>query len=352
MKNLKLEDAADITQIDPIPEGVHRPIWSVMIPTYNRTKYLEEVLRSVLEQAPEPELMQIEVIDNCSTEADPEAVVRRIGQGRVSFFKQSKNLGLKGNLITCIERSRGHLVHILHDDDAVLPEFYSKLQAAFEQEPTIGAAFCRWMEVDETSRHRYIAPLKRNTPGILSNWLERIAVGNQIQAPAIVVRRSVYEALGAFHPKLEHTVDWEMWKRIAAHYPVWYEPQALAHYRVHSSSDTSDLIRSGANIVDTRKAIEISHSYLPTQIAGKLSSRARESCALYALKIARRALVRGDQKAGVNQIREALKCSCSFKVISTLALLPLMLGLCSLKKLMSETKEEQVSQVKMLSPGA
>ena len=38
-----------------------------MIPTYNRTKYLEKTLRSILEQDPGENEMQIEVIDNCST---------------------------------------------------------------------------------------------------------------------------------------------------------------------------------------------------------------------------------------------------------------------------------------------
>jgi len=37
-------------KIEPVTEGLHRPRWSVMIPTYNRTKYLSQTLTSVLEQ--------------------------------------------------------------------------------------------------------------------------------------------------------------------------------------------------------------------------------------------------------------------------------------------------------------
>lgn len=318
--------------IEPVDEGLHRPRWSVMIPTYNRTKYLLQTLTSVLEQDPGPDEMQIEVIDNCSTQTDIEAVVRKTSLNRVSFYRQPQNVGSVANFTTCIQRARGHLVHILHDDDLVLPSFYSRLQEGFDQEPTIGAAFCRYAHVDESNRQRYLPKLERSTPGILSNWLERIAIRQLIEPPAIVVRRSVYEQLGGFHPELSHTVDWEMWKRIAAHYSVWYEPQTLAYYRVHFASDTSEAIKSGKNIIDTRRAIEISRAYLPNSTVNKLSSEAIDNCALWALVTARRAFTRGDMATTIIQIRAALKCSVSFKVIRALALLPILAGMGSVKQ--------------------
>lgn len=298
-------------KIEPVTEGLHRPRWSVMIPTYNRTKYLSQTLTSVLEQDIESDAMQIEVIDNCSTEADIEAEISKVSShNRVSFYRQPHNIGPVANFTTCIQRARGHLVHILHDDDVVLPEFYSRLQRAFENEPTIGAAFCRHAYVDESNRQQYLPMPERSTPGVVSDWLERIAVMQLIQPPTIVVRRSVCEDLGGFHPQLSHAVDWEMWKRIAAHYPVWYKPQTLAYYREHSFSDTSDLIKS---------------AYLPHANADELSSKAREHCAIfYALMTARRALIRCDTATTIVQIQEALKCSFSLRVIGALAILPIL----------------------------
>ena len=61
--------------ISPVAEGLHRPLWSVMIPTFNCAKYLRQTLESVLVQDPGTEQMQIEVVDDCSTKDDPEAVV-------------------------------------------------------------------------------------------------------------------------------------------------------------------------------------------------------------------------------------------------------------------------------------
>ena len=68
--------------------------------------------------------MQIEVVDDCSNKDDPEAVVKSLGRGRVEFHRKSKNAGPIANFNTCIERSRGRYVHILHGDDTVEDGYY------------------------------------------------------------------------------------------------------------------------------------------------------------------------------------------------------------------------------------
>ena len=315
IKNLKL----DVPAIVPVSERVHRPFWSVMIPNYNCTHYLVETLKSILEQDLGSKEMQIEVVDDRSTQDDPEAVVREIGKGRVALFRQPQNVGAITNFNTCIQRAKGQWVHILHSDDLVVPGFYRRLREAAEQEPTFGAAFCRHIYIDDKGQWQSLSDLERNTAGILSTWLERIAVVQRIQTPAIAVKRSVYEELGGYHPELFHAADWEMWRRIATHYPVWYEPQPLACYRVHPGSDTSRLIRSGANIANIRRSIEIAQSYLPSTIATEISSQAMQNCALAAINLARRLLGRSAVDTVLALLWEGLKCSDSPIVIESLA---------------------------------
>jgi hypothetical protein len=210
-------------------------------------------------------------------------------------------------------------VHILHGDDAVLPGFYERMGEAFEREPEISAAFCRSIIIDEEGIWQNLTPLERRTPGILENWLERIGVFNEIKFPAITVRRSAYEAVGGFHPELFHTSDWDMWKRLAVHGPVWYEPQALALYREHLASDTSRLMRTGANIADGRRAIEIAQAYLPGPLAVELTKKSKEHYAHAALELVREMLSKGDTKAAMAQLREGLKCSRSSSILVLVA---------------------------------
>ncbi|MEI9864573.1 MAG: glycosyltransferase family A protein [Limisphaerales bacterium] len=112
--------------------------WSVMIPAYNPGRnYLEQTIRSVLKQDPGPEQMQIEVVDDCSPKVDVAALVQEIAGERVSVSRTPKNLGLAGCWNTCIERSRGKWVHILHQDDFLAPGFYDALRQLTERHPSM-----------------------------------------------------------------------------------------------------------------------------------------------------------------------------------------------------------------------
>lgn len=121
--------------------------------------------------------------------------------------------------------------------------------------------------------------------------------------------------LAGFCTEARSAADWEMWKRIAAHYPIWYEPQVLASFRLHSASESSRLIRKGENIADTRRAIEISKLYLPNTISQEVTMQAREYYAFNALNRAITLINQDDFEAAIAQIKEAFKCSYSIKVI-------------------------------------
>lgn len=318
--------------IPPISDDTPRPLWSVMIPTYNCAEYLRETLASVLAQDPGSDVMQIEVVDDCSTKDDPAAVVEELGQGRVSFYQQPENVGFIKNFETCLERSQGKLIHQLHGDDCVRDGFYRKMQSAFEQKPEIGAAFCRHIYMDEHSHWQTISDLEQLESGILSNWLEKIAAGQRLVTPSIVVRRDVYEKLGSFDRRMSCAgEDWEMWVRIAANYPVWYEVEPLAEYRTkRPGSLTAGSARTNKLVQDMRKANEIIESYLPTYLpkttAREASKRARGMYAYWALEPIPQMIATGNILGAIAQTQQALECRPSLRVISSAVLLALKGG--------------------------
>lgn len=285
---------------------LERPLWSVMIPTHNCARYLRETLVSVLAQDPGPERMQIEVVDDASTD-EPGEVVRALAGERVAFHRQPENVGHTRNFETCLRRSRGHLIHLLHGDDAVRPGFYERLERPFGEHPQVGAAFCRYIGMDATGHWQTVSELLRESSGILDGWLERIARGQALQTPSAVVRREVYERLGSFDRRLAWTEDWEMWVRIAAHYDVWYEPEPLALYRVHSLSSSGSLARSGATIRDTRLAIDLISEHLPPNRRAALRREARSILARTALRRARRLVHHRETRAALSHAAEAVR---------------------------------------------
>ena len=197
--------------IADVGDANHRPLWSVMVPTFNCADTLERTLRSVLDQDPGPFSMQIEVVDDCSTKDNPASVVRKVAGDRVTFTRHTQNRGHVGNFNSCISRARGHLVHILHGDDWVKDDFYARLQFAFESDASIGAAFCRGVYIDQDGAELGLTDLELEKPGVIHDWLARILQRQRVCTPSMVVRRKVYERLGRFDSAFTTAgEDWEM----------------------------------------------------------------------------------------------------------------------------------------------
>ena len=283
-----------------------RPFWSVMIPTYNpRADYLEETLWSVLKQDPGPEQMQIEVVDDCSKDNTASEITRRVGAGRVTFHAESENRGLVNTWNRCIERARGHWVHILHHDDIVLQGFYDRLYHGITCNPDVGMAFCRFAIIDANGHWNRLGPLESATAGVLDNWLERVATGYHLECPAVVVKRGTYERLGGFTAELICFLDLEMWVRIAAHAPVYYEPQILAAFRRHGDNVHVIQEATGANMQDMARAIGIWTKYLPANSRGQLERQARRYWADISLILAQQFFSNDDVAACTSQLRAA-----------------------------------------------
>ena len=261
-------------------------MWSVMIPVYNNIEYIEQAMRSVLMQNIPQHEMQIEVVDDASTDGDVKALVESVGKGRITYFTQPVNAGSLRNFETCINRSKGFLVHILHADDYVKNGYYKTIGDLFNQYPEAGAAYCRFCYVDEKGEKLYCHHAESTKDGILKNWLIRLAEKQRIQYAAITVKREVYEKLGSFYG-LTYAEDWEMWVRIAKYYPVAYTPQILADYRKHTMSISGKKFLSGEYLDDLTKVMELIQAHLPEKEKKQVLSRSKKFYAHYALKMAK-----------------------------------------------------------------
>lgn len=245
-----------VPRIEPLPAGIKRPLWSVMIPTYNCARYLRETLRSVLAQDLGPDEMQIEVIDDCSTLDDPAAVVEQEGGGRVSFYRNAQNEGASRNFNTCIERSEGEFVHILHGDDVVLSNYYRTITDLAKSLPEFGLYATRCFFVDEQS---IIVGVGERIPALERGGksVKQFYYHTPLLPAGITVRRSSYEALGGFRTDLLHAADCEMCARIVAAHGAVVSSDVLGLYRVFGENDSARLKKTGENIKDVRRLYDI-----------------------------------------------------------------------------------------------
>ena len=287
--------ASPAPPIAPLPKGVLRPRFSVMIPTFEPDGALERALASVLAQAPPADAMQIAIVDDGSRTVDVQRLVREVDpHGRVEVLLHRQRLGLGRNWNRAITLARGELVHLLHQDDYVLPGFYARMERGFRAAPDAGMAFCRSRIVDDRERPIKTASRQQWTAGILANWLPRIAERQRVQTPAAVVPRTTYERLGGFRSDLCQALDWEMWVRIAARNQVWYDPAVLAVYRRHGRSESTRLLSSGAVWPDLIHTIAINSGTLPEEIRGRIRQSSARWYAGSAIRTAEKQIAGGE----------------------------------------------------------
>lgn len=282
----------------PVPKGVKRPLWSVMMPTYNPKDYIFEALESVLKQYPDDGSMQLEIIDDCSTKVDIPKIIEKIDDKRISYYRNPKNVGHSFNFTEAVRKSRGHLVHILHDDDLVKPGFYETFAGIFEEYKEIGAAYCRQEYIDDDGKTMFFSEPDLEKTGILDNALIKLAEKQRVQYCAMVVRRSAYEKVGGYVMKNIGCEDWEMWVRIASQFDIAYEPEALAKYRIHTTSMTLTDMRSGQDMRFLREAADIFTKYLPEEKQDEVSKKRNVHYGNYSFENAKKLFKQYDDEQG------------------------------------------------------
>ena len=301
--------------VEPVPDGIARPLWSVMIPTYNSEKWLRQTLESVMTQDCGPDRMQIEVVDNCSTEGDPEALVRAVCKNRVAFYRHPKNEGPIANFNACIQRSRGRLIHILHSDDYVLPGFYAEIERLAELHADVALLATRCFFVDEDG---IITGVTTRIPALEqgSRSVDKLYYETSMQFPGVVIRREFYETHGGYIPSLVHTCDREMWARAVSFKGGVVSTNVLACYRTSASNETAVAARSGENVRDLLRLADVFHK----RYEAFSVSRARRIAAHTALSQARRFSALNDSDSaqrnwqlwvencsGVDRLKEGLR---------------------------------------------
>lgn len=111
---------------------------TITIPTFKRIDTLEETLESALHQDGYDDY-QIYVVDNNPERNDEtEVFMQKYKGGRVSYFKNTENLGLCGNWNRCFTLAKSKWVCLLHDDDTIRPEFFATMVPYLTSLPDVG----------------------------------------------------------------------------------------------------------------------------------------------------------------------------------------------------------------------
>lgn len=98
---------------------------TIAIPTYNRCNLLRQTLDSIIEQRGEG--VEIIVSDNASTDGTEEMMRKYREEHNIRYFRNAENLGMDRNFLNCLQKAEGDYIHLLSDDDILLPGAIDKI---------------------------------------------------------------------------------------------------------------------------------------------------------------------------------------------------------------------------------
>ncbi len=214
---------------------------SICIPTYNRPAWFQRGLASIVGD-PQVDRSQVEiVITDDSDDARCGAIANATLTGwHYRYEHHPQALGMAQNWNRAIQLARGQFVMVLHDDDFFLPGGVERLVNAIQK---IGDRYpvllCGVQVVDQQERilkqqvfqSRQFLPPHDALMRLFSN-------SSFVRFPAIVIKRSIFDAVGLFNPDWKEPCDVEMWMRLFSQYGVYCHQAVTVAYRVHSQALT------------------------------------------------------------------------------------------------------------------
>jgi len=227
------------------------PLVSIVIVNYNGEEVLETCLRSVFDS--DYPNFEVIFVDNASTDGSVKLVKEKFGSdSRLIIILNNKNLGLsEGNNIG-IMHAKGEFIVILNNDTEVDRNWLRELIRVMELDPTIGAAQCKLLRMDDRKRidsagvimdahgcamgrgriHSLLEIGKASSEIDKGQWdrIEEIfaALGN-----SSIFRRTVLYEVGLFDPKF--FVGYEdvdiSWRIRLRNYKIVFAPNAIVYHK-------------------------------------------------------------------------------------------------------------------------
>jgi glycosyltransferase involved in cell wall biosynthesis len=214
------------------------PLFSVIVPIYNKGRYLQRCLGSVLRQTVTD--FEIIAVDDGSTD-DSRAILENISDPRLRVIVQS-NQGVSSARNRGIAEATGNVVAFLDADDEWHPLFLEAIRDLRQSHTDAGilATGYRRCFGREYGVDREVTLARR---GVVSDYLRLALLGNFVTSSSAAVPRSVIERLGGFPAGEPLGEDREFWLRIALRYPVAYDSRILAVYHSEAEGRACDVTR-------------------------------------------------------------------------------------------------------------
>lgn len=195
------------------------PVFSIIIPTYNRAPLIEKTLKCLEEQTFQD--FETIVVDNCSSDNIKEVIAPFVESGKVRFIQHNKNYERAKSRNTGLENAHGKYATLLDSDDVLFPAFFERANDFIAKNNNVKVFHSLYNILDENGDVYY----KIQFPEITSD-MSHLVEGNYLSCHAVFLEREVYQAFRFdTNPELTGHEDYEFWLRVLAHYPLQRLPE-------------------------------------------------------------------------------------------------------------------------------
>jgi glycosyltransferase involved in cell wall biosynthesis len=204
------------------------PRLSVVTPTFNSAAFLTATLESVAAIATPHEHL---IIDGGSTDGTVELL--RAWEDRGVTWISEPDRGQTHAVNKGFERSRGDVLAWINGDDEVVPDAIDRAIAHLDANPDCDVVYAGidFTGPDGTTQREY-------RPRGWS-WHRYLLLGDYVPTPAILFRRSRYEAVGPLDERWVDAADYDFYLRLMHGARVDRVPGAHVRFRYHEASKTA-----------------------------------------------------------------------------------------------------------------
>lgn len=199
---------------------------SVITPSYNQGTFIEETIKSVLNQRVDK--LEYMVVDGGSVDNTLKILKRY--EGRLRWVSE-KDEGQADAINKGITATSGEIVGYLNSDDVYYPDALASVCRFFSKHPEAEVVYGEADHID----------FKGNIvePYYTEDWdYDRLKEICFLCQPAVFFRRRLTERVGLFDAGLKYCMDYEYWLRLGAVTPFVRLRKKLAGSRMHEANKT------------------------------------------------------------------------------------------------------------------
>lgn len=212
------------------------PLVSIMVSTYNRRQFLPATLQSI--QAQTHANWELILVNDGGDPVDD--IVAQAGDPRIRLINLDRNRGKGYAINRAFAETRGDFIAYQDDDDIWHKDHLERLLFPLLTIPGIDFAYSAAVDVTYDRREDgSFFETKRELIHDKQVELGDLLFQNHIQGIIVVHRRELFTKVGGMDEKLRALIDWDLWRRMAAHTYPYHVSRATADRTLRGWSETS-----------------------------------------------------------------------------------------------------------------